>query len=61
MWVKSDESPTLGPFTGNSGIKQIPSDLSGVLEVLFGDFLFKYCVKKLVSSVKCHSTKKNVS
>ena len=26
MWVKIDKSPTLGPFTGNPGAKQIPSD-----------------------------------
>jgi hypothetical protein len=25
-WVKEDKMPNLGPFTGNSGVKQILSD-----------------------------------
>ena len=25
-WVKTDKTPNLGPFTGNPGVKQIPSD-----------------------------------
>jgi hypothetical protein len=25
MWVKEDKTPNLGPFTGNPGVKQIPS------------------------------------
>ena len=27
-WVKTDKTPNLGPFTGNPGVKQIPSDES---------------------------------
>ena len=27
-WVKTDKTPNLGPFTGNPGVKQIPSDLT---------------------------------
>jgi hypothetical protein len=26
MWVKEDNTPNLGPFTGNPGVKQILSD-----------------------------------
>jgi len=25
-WLKTDKTPNLGPFTGNPGVKQIPSD-----------------------------------
>ena len=42
-WVKTDKTPNLGPFTGNPGVKQIPSDLTKVsqITVLFlGDTFF---------------------
>jgi len=32
-WVKTDKTPNLGPFTGNPGVKQIPSDLTKVSQV----------------------------
>jgi len=32
-WVKTDKTPTFGPFTGNPGVKQIPSDPAKVLQV----------------------------
>ena len=32
-WVKTDKTPNLGPFTGNPGVKQIPSDPTKVSQV----------------------------
>ena len=32
-WVKTDKTPNLGPFTRNSGVKQIPSDPTKVSQV----------------------------
>jgi len=32
-WVKTDKTPSLGPFTGNPGVKQIPSDPMKVSQV----------------------------
>jgi hypothetical protein len=32
-WGKVDKTPTLGQFTGNPGVKQIPSDSTQVSEV----------------------------
>ena len=42
-WVKTDKTPNLGPFTGNPGVKQIPSDLTKVSQVtglFFGHTFF---------------------
>jgi len=42
-WVKTDKTPNLGPFTGNPGVKQIPSDPTKVLQVtglFLGDTFF---------------------
>jgi hypothetical protein len=42
-WVKTDKTPNLGPFTGNPGVKQIPSDptkLSQVTGLFLGDTFF---------------------
>jgi hypothetical protein len=42
-WGKGDKSPTMGQFTGNPGVKQIPSDstqVSEVAELFFGDSFF---------------------
>ena len=42
-WVKTDKTPNLGPFTGNPGVKQIPSDLTKVSQVtglFLGDIFF---------------------
>jgi hypothetical protein len=42
-WVKVDKTPTLGEFTGNPGVKQIPSDptqVSEIAELFFGDSFF---------------------
>jgi len=33
IWVKTDKTPNLGPFTGNPGVKQIPSDPTKVSQV----------------------------
>jgi hypothetical protein len=41
-WRKVDKMPTLGQFTGNPGVKQIPSDpmqVSEVAELFFGQIL----------------------
>ena len=32
-WVETDKTPNLGPFTGNPGVKQIPSDPTKVSQV----------------------------
>jgi hypothetical protein len=46
-WVKTDNTPNLGPFTGNPGVKQIPSDpmkVSQVTGLFLGDtFLDMLC------------------
>ena len=42
-WVKTDKTPNLGPFTGNPGVKQIPSDptkVSQVTGLFLGDRFF---------------------
>jgi len=42
-WVKTEKTPNLGPFTGNPGVKQIPSDLTEVSQVtglFLGDTFF---------------------
>jgi len=42
-WVKTDKTPNLGPFTGNPGVKQIPSDptkVSQVTRLFLGDTFF---------------------
>ena len=42
-WVKTDKTPNFGPFTGNPGVKQIPSDptkVSQVTGLFFGDTFF---------------------
>jgi hypothetical protein len=42
-WVKVDKMPTLGQFTGNPGVKQIPLDptqVSEIAELFFGDGFF---------------------
>ena len=43
VWVKTDKTPNLGPFTRNPGVKQIPSDLTKVSQVtglFLGDTFF---------------------
>src|SRR5215475_6609202 len=39
-WVKTDKTPNLGPFTGNPGVKQIPSDPTKVSGLFLGETLF---------------------
>ena len=42
-WIKTDETPNLGPFTGNAGVKQIPSNptkVSQVTGLFLGDSFF---------------------
>jgi hypothetical protein len=39
-WVKEDKTPNLGPFTGNPGVKRIPSDPTKVSDSFF-DMLCK--------------------
>ena len=42
-WVKTDKTPNFGPFTGNPGVKQIPSDpkkVSQVTGLFLGDIFF---------------------
>jgi len=42
-WVKTDKTPNLGPFIGNPGVKQIPSDptkISQVTGLFLGDTFF---------------------
>ena len=42
-WVKTDKAPNLGPFTGNPGVIQIPSDptkVSQVTGLFLGDRFF---------------------
>ena len=42
-WLKTDKTPNLGPFTGNPGVKQIPSDptkVSQVTGLFLGDTFF---------------------
>ena len=42
-WVKTEKTPNLGPFTGNQGAKQIPSDptkVSQVTGLFLGDPFF---------------------
>ena len=42
-WVKTDKTPNIGPFTGNPGVKQIPSDptkVSQVTGLFLGDTFF---------------------
>jgi len=42
-WAKTDKTPNLGPFTGNLGVKKIPSDptkVSQVTGLFLGDTFF---------------------
>ena len=42
-WLKTDKTPNLGPFTGNPGVKQIPSDptkVSQITGLFLGDTFF---------------------
>ena len=42
-WIKTDKTPNLGPFTGNPGVKQIPSDptkVSQITGLFLGDMFF---------------------
>jgi len=42
-WIKTDKTPNLWPFTGNPGVKQIPSDptkVSQITGLFFGDTFF---------------------
>ena len=47
---KTDKTPNLGPFTGNPGVKQIPSDptkLSQVTGLFLGDTFFDMLCEKM--------------
>ena len=47
--VKADKTPNLGPFTGNPGVKQIPSDptkVSQVTGLFLGDTFFDMLCKE---------------
>jgi hypothetical protein len=49
MWVKEDNMPNLGCFTGNPGVKQIPSDptkVSEIIELFFRNNFFEMLSKK---------------
>jgi hypothetical protein len=42
-WAQTDKTPNFGPFTGNPGVKQIPSDPTKVSQVtgpFIGDTFF---------------------
>jgi hypothetical protein len=44
MWVKEDKTPNLGRSTGNTRVKQIPSDptkVSEIIELFFRDNFFE--------------------
>jgi hypothetical protein len=44
IWVKEDKMPNSGPFIGNLGVKQIPSNptkVSEIIELFFGDNFFE--------------------
>src|SRR5215469_124013 len=45
-WVKTDKTPNLGPFTGNPGVKQIPSDQTKVAGLFLGETLFDLFCKE---------------
>jgi hypothetical protein len=48
-FVKEDKTPNLGSFTGNPGVKQIPSDPTKMLEIIelfFGDNFFEMLSKE---------------
>jgi hypothetical protein len=68
MWVKEDKTPNLGPFTGNPGVKQIPSDqtkVSGIIELFFGDNFFQMLCKEtnryyFQNQGKCDSSSKGL-
>ena len=51
VWVKTDKTPNLEPFTGNPGVKQIPSNPTKVSQVT-GFFLETHslicCVRKRI-------------
>jgi hypothetical protein len=50
-WEINDKTPNLGHFTGNSGLKEIPSDpsnMSEVTELFLGDILSKFYVRTLI-------------
>jgi len=48
-WVNTDKTPNLGPYAGNPGVKQIPSDPTELSQIT-GIFLETYslicCVRK---------------
>ena len=49
IWVKTDKTPNLGSFTGNPGVKQIPSDptkVSQVTGLFLGDTFFDMLCKE---------------
>jgi hypothetical protein len=49
-WGVNDKTPNLGHFTGNSEVKEIPSDpsnVSKVTELFFGD-VSKFYVRRLI-------------
>jgi hypothetical protein len=48
-WAKEDKTPNLGPFTGNPGVRQIPSDptkVSELIELFFRDSFFEMLCKE---------------
>lgn len=56
MWTKRDRLPNLGPFIGNSGVKEVPSNSSKVAEVteLFfeNNFFEMFARKQICISIK---------
>jgi hypothetical protein len=50
MCVKEGKTPTLEPFTGNPGVKEIPTDptkVSEIRELFFGDSFFEMLSKEI--------------
>jgi hypothetical protein len=48
-WAKEDKTPNLRHFTGNPGVKQIPSDptkVSEIIELFFGGNFFEMLCKE---------------
>jgi hypothetical protein len=64
-WRVNDKTPTLGHFTGNSGVKEIlsdPSNVSEVTELFLGDVFFQilcetnlyyYNIMKNMAVIRC--------
>jgi hypothetical protein len=49
MWVKDDNTPNLGSFTGNPGVKQIPSlptKVPEIIELFFRNSFFEMSCKE---------------